>query len=128
MLKRMTIAATICSRKKRADEGLIPAQDRYEGAHIQSTADRAAAAGVPFYILSGKLGLIEGRTAIPLYDYLLTEDAVPALVERITAQLHEADITAIDFYTEHNPNWLPYESALNQAAAAAGCTISVHQI
>jgi len=69
----MKIAATICSRSKRSDASLLPARDRYTGEHVQRTATIADEFKTPFYILSGKYGLIEANTEIPTYDYYLEQ-------------------------------------------------------
>lgn len=95
---------------------LLPAEERYTGDHISKGKDFAAAEGAPFYILSGKYGLIPGTQKIPYYDYYLEEDAVNDLVEKVIKQMQKEEISEIDFYMENKDSWGPYVETINRAS------------
>lgn len=124
----MKIVATICSRKKDPNTDLLSARLRYLGEHVGRVSAIAADTNTPFYILSGKYGLISADEKIPDYDYLLTEDAVEELSEMIAQQIREAGITEIAFYSESNPNWKPYEKAAQQGAQRGDAELVMHQL
>lgn len=121
----MLIIATICSRKKKDDVALVAAQERYLGLHINSTRTIAENAKLPFFILSGKYGLIRGEELIPDYDYLLSDDAVSQLSLTVADQLRAVGATSIEFYTEGNPNWKAYERTVEEAAKQAGVRLQI---
>lgn len=124
----MEIVATICSRKKREDAGLLPAKERYTGEHIAAVDRIAQDAGKPLYILSGLLGLLRGDEGVELYDYLLTVEMVQPLSVRIATRLRSEGITGIDFYTQSGEKWRPYESAMRLGAEASGVPLRVHSL
>ena len=68
-----------CSQRKRCDNGLIPAIERYDGPlyrvlrkFFRSVAPRKRL--VETYILSAQFGLIAGYTPIPYYDRRMTPE------------------------------------------------------
>lgn len=124
----MKIICTICSRVKREDEGLLPARIRYAAPHIVAVEGVAEKQNVPFYVLSGKYGVISGDTEIPNYDYYLEAGAAEDLSKTIAEQLKAAGITEIDFYTEQKPTWAPYESAITKGAELAKATLHIHPL
>lgn len=124
----MKVVATICSRKKDDSENLLPAQDRYLGAHIQKVKHIAIEQGAPFYILSGLYGFMPADMLIPSYDYLLVDSAVDPLVAIVADQMKADGITEVVFYTEDNPNWQPYHRAVESGAKSAGALFSIHHL
>ena len=120
----MKILSTICSRVKRNDEGLLPAKLRYLGDHVPFSEKMAAQLSVPFYIMSGKLGLISGDEPIPDYDYYLEMDKAAELAPTIEGQIKAAGITEIDYYTKDGEKWKPYGLALQTAADACGVKLN----
>lgn len=128
MLMSMKVVATICSRKKREDEALLPAYERYLGSHIKVAKQFADEQGVPFYILSGLYGFIPADMLIPTYDYLLVDSAVDGLAGIVSDQMKADGITEIDFYTEDNPNWQPYHRTVTRGAESAGARIEMHHL
>lgn len=124
----MKIVCTICSKRKREDTGLLPARLRYTAPHIAATEKIAKENGEPFYILSGKYGVISGDTNIPNYDYYLEMNAVEPLSKVIAEQLEAERITEVDFYTEQKPTWAPYEKAITEGASLAGALLHVHPL
>lgn len=124
----MEIVATICSRKKREDAGLLPARERYAGEHIPVVGRIAHEAGKPLYILSGLFGLLHGDEGVELYDYLLPVEMVQPLSIRIATRLRAEGVTGIDFYTQSGDKWRPYESAMRLGAEASGARLRVHSL
>lgn len=124
----MKVIATICSRHKKEGMELLPAHDRYIGEHIWKVAAIAVEAGIPFYILSGKYGLISAETEIPNYDYYLEREQIDSLAEIIKAQIIEAGITEIDFYSEEKESWAPYIEAMRKGTKLAGVPLKIHQL
>lgn len=114
---------TICSRSKREDAGLLPARERYTAPHISAAGEIAKKAGLPFFILSGKYGLLGAEEEIPNYDYYLEPSAVGPLAATIGEQLKKHGITELDFYMEQKPTWAPYYEALTQGAKLAGVSV-----
>ena len=120
----MKIICTICSRAKREDAELLPAEERYTATHIKTVKEIAQKDGVPFYILSGKYGLISSQTKIPYYDYYLENSAVDELSERVSKQIQEVGITEINFYGEEKDSWLPYKNALEKGVKSSGIILN----
>ncbi|HEV7121584.1 MAG TPA: hypothetical protein VGN56_02005 [Candidatus Paceibacterota bacterium] len=123
----MKAVATICSRHKRRDAALLPAQDRYAGEHVKKAGAIADSSKFPFYILSGKYGIISADTEIPDYDYYLEQEHVAALTKIVGSQLMEAGITELDFYIEDKASWAPYIAAMQEAAASTGVALNVRR-
>jgi hypothetical protein len=124
----MKIAATICSRQKDENPELLPARERYTGEHIQKTETIAEESGLPFFILSGKYGLLPGEEEIPNYDYYLANEAIDALLKVVEGQLKKFNISEINFYTEGKESWIPYEFVLNKAANLTGVLLISHRL
>ena len=122
----MKVIATICSRRKDTDPQLLPARKRYLGEHIEKVSTIAYNSCIPFYILSGKLGLISAELAISDYDYYLEMTEVDSLSEKIKAQLAEADISEIDFYVEEKESWTPYIKAMRKGASLATISLNIN--
>ena len=119
----MKILCTICSKHKSGVAGFLPARLRYTSPRIQTIEKLAIASDLPFFILSGKYGLILEDEMIPDYDYCLKVSTVASLVPTIAKQIRAHHITEINFYTEAKPSWAPYESAIKQGAELAGATL-----
>lgn len=124
----MKVVATICSRKKSDAEHLLPAHERYLGAHIEKVKHIAIEQDAPFYILSGLYGFMPADTLIPTYDYLLIDSAVDPLVAIVADQMRADGISEVVFYTENNPNWQPYHKAVESGAQSAGALFSMHHL
>lgn len=121
----MKIIATICSRRKLEDGGLLPAYKRYTGDHIKVVYDIARKSGGHFYILSGKFGLIAADTEIPYYDYYLEDSKVEELSEIVAEQFREHGVKEVDFYAKHKDSWTSYLKALQLASKMAGTALRV---
>ena len=107
---------------------LLPASQRYIGEHIAKTEKIAKESALPFFILSGKYGLLPAGEKIQNYDYYLEMDAVDDLAKVVEAQLKEFDISEIAFYTEGKESWIPYETVLKKATDLAEVVFTNHQL
>lgn len=121
----MKVVATICSRKKKEDEQLLPAHERYLGEHVEKVRLLSIEEDAPFFILSGFYGFIPAETLIPTYDYLLLDSAVDELAIKVAEQMRDAGVSEVVLYTEDNPNWQPYHRALQEGAQRAGASSSL---
>lgn len=117
------IVCTVCSKDKDLRPGLIPARQRYLGSQIAHVAKIGHDSGLPFYILSGKLGPISADELIGLYDYLLEETEVDALAGKIIRRLELEKITKVIFFYKSKPGWRPYAEAMRRAAYATDTTL-----
>ena len=106
----------------------MPAEDRYTGEHIAQVKLIARESKNPFYILSGKYGLIFASDKVPYYDYYLEDSAVEALIEKVFRKIQNENITEIEFYSEDKPTWAPYKKVIEDAAKQAGISLSVRQL
>ena len=104
----------------------MPARLRYIAPHIKLTEKIASDAGLPFFILSGKYGLIRGDQEIPNYDYYLEESAVEDLIKLVTKQIRDNNTTEIDFYTKQKQTWAPYQNAIQKSSDFAGVLLNIH--
>lgn len=119
------IVCSICSRQKSQEAGVLPARQRYLGTHVAAVGLEAQKQGLPFFILSGRFGLVPADEPIPDYDYLLAREAVPELAHRISGQLVRHGVQGIHFYTKDKPNWSPYLEALQKATGRSGVSLVV---
>lgn len=83
-----------CSRRKRADQDLLPAIDRYNGPQFQvlrkfGREHPAEAQAIDVYILSAKFGLIPGNKPIPNYDYKMTQERAGELHHQVLSSLEQ---------------------------------------
>lgn len=124
----MNIAVTICSKHKDNNPALLPARQRYISEHVKKTEGIAMENGLPFYILSGKHGLISADEPVANYDQYLELDAVGNLVPVVEAQLRAAEVSEVDYYMEDKESWIPYDMTLKKATDLAGVVLRVHQL
>lgn len=122
----MKIICTICSKHKDEIENLLQAQLRYTSAHIKATKKIAEELGLPFFVLSGKYGLIPGDEKIQNYDYYLEKSAIDSLSHTVKKQLQKYNITEINFYTKGEASWIPYEVTLQKGTELAGVILRRH--
>ncbi|NND76616.1 MAG: hypothetical protein HKN39_00335 [Flavobacteriales bacterium] len=95
----MEIFATYCSAHKKEDSGLLPAIERYQSDRIRNIKDLADQKAVPFFILSGKFGLIPAGNPVPFYDHLLINKAVAGHSQKVAQQISEKGINSIRYFT-----------------------------
>ena len=124
----MVIAVTICSKHKDENTELLPARERYISEHIKKTEAIAEETGLPFYILSGKHGLLAAHEPVSNYDQYLELDAVDDLVVIVESQLRKLGVTEVDFYMEDKESWILYAATLKKATDLTGATLRVHQL
>ncbi len=115
----MKIICTICSKHKDESEDLLPARLRYTSSHIKAAEKIAEELKLPFFILSGKYGLISADEKIPNYDYYLEKSAIDSLAHTVKGQLQKYNVTELNFYTEGKSSWIPYELALQKGSELA---------
>jgi hypothetical protein len=122
-----TVYCTGCSARKRPDPGLLPALERYDSVRLREVARLAAADGARLLILSGRFGLLAAGAEIPWYDQRLLADEVPAMSTRVAAQLRDARVAVLVWFTVApavDPGVAPYGEVMRRAAAAAGVSLS----
>jgi len=124
----MKVIVTICSKHKNDEPELLPARERYTGDHIAKTEQIANESDLPFFILSGKYGLLAADEKVSNYDYYLEPEAINDLAKVVEGQLLKFGITEIEFYTKGKESWESYEIALRKATELAGATLVSRQL
>lgn len=127
----MTALCTYCSYSKSLDPELIPAIKRYQSDRIERVHAAASSLKLPFFILSGKFGLLQPQQCIPYYDHLLTADEVPALAELVLRQIAENAVDGFLYFTKplaNNINVLLYYDALAGACRKLSIFFSVVEL
>lgn len=83
--------------------------------------------GVRFYILSGKLGLVQPSQPISYYDHLLKGPEVEQLAARVAEQLREEHLAKITFFVSarRTPQAKPYAETIKRACELTGVNLSV---
>lgn len=117
-LSGMKAFCTYCSASKSQAPGEVPAIKRYFSERILKVQEAASILGFPFFILSGKFGLLAPDDTIPYYDHLLATGEVKSLANLIAKQMLVRNIDGFVFFTKslaHNPNLQPYFDALEKA-------------
>ena len=116
----MKIICTTCSKEKVEESATLPAWKRYVSPRINSIREIAHASNLPFFILSGKMGLIHEDAHITYYDYILTESDVERLVPLVKEQIEKNKITHIIFYSKPKEgDLIPYYTLLERSTADA---------
>lgn len=123
-----TIVCSICSRKKSRVRELIPARERYLGSHIDIAAKAAGTENLPFFILSGKFGLLAAGEVVVNYDYLLINKDVARLANRVAKQLSRMGTREVRFYTKTRPAWQPYLAVMESAASQVGARLLITEL
>ena len=114
----MKIYCTVCSRKKLETDQSVEAVNLYLSENIRNVYEKSMREGIEFRILSGKFGLLRPDEKIRRYDYLLKDDAVNELKEKIKNQMKSQEIDDITFFAENreeHPNWIPYYNSIIRA-------------
>ncbi len=124
----MEIIATICSKSKRDDNGLLPAMARYTGAHIEESFRVARDRGLAFFILSGKYGLISSTSEIPYYDKYLEMKDTRELAKTVKDQILDSKISTVHFFIEEDPRWVPYIETIKEACDLARAQLSIERL
>lgn len=114
----MSALCTYCSKRKSHESGEIPAIRRYKSERIERVYQAARTLTLPFFILSGRFGLVRPEECIPDYDHLLKPDEVPALATRLVEQMDRYGLGGLVYFTEPlvgNVRRVPYHAALSAA-------------
>jgi hypothetical protein len=126
----MKILCTYCSAEKQIVVGNVPAISRYISKRIDRVAEQVDKQKRPFFILSGKYGIIPAAHPIPYYDHLLTQQEVTAHAQKVASQIREYRVTHITFYTrslQQDPNVAAYINCITQAAELAKVDLVVEE-
>ena len=119
----MRVYCTTCCKEKRRDTQPLIARERYMAVRINDTFEKAKADDVPFFILSGKIGIIRDDAKIPFYDVILEQEGVEEMLKKVVFQLKHYKITEIKmfgFLVEKNPTWGPYYDLIERACEEVG--------
>lgn len=111
----LTAAVTICCREKDTAGGGMPAIERYRSKRIEAVRRAAAEAGLSFYILSGRFGLLRPEDHIPYYDYLLPPEEAAGISVGIRKRLRQDGIGRVILFIpnpELDPKSIPYREAV----------------
>ncbi len=125
----MKVIVTICSKNKDNTVGHIPAYLRYKSTRIKQVTKIANEECLPFFILSGKYGLIKYNEPIPFYDYLLLDKEVARISKIVSTQIIDNNISSIDFYAKPKLNdWVTYYEVLGKAAKLSNINLNIHNL
>ena len=119
----MKTYCTYCSAKKDNSSRELPALKRYKSNRITSIYDLAIKSKIPFYILSGKYGILHPEDTIPYYDTLLKPTKIIDHSNTVAKQLKNLGISELIFYLksiQEDPNIKPYIECLKLATEKAG--------
>lgn len=85
------IVITSCSQRKKTNENLLPAIERYDGPHFYLLRKflKQSADDLEIYILSAKFGLLAYKTKIPFYEQKLTKEQSADLSVIALAQINQ---------------------------------------
>jgi len=80
-----------CSQRKRTDDGLLPAIERYDGVNFRvlqkAKREKYLPENLDVLIISAKYGLIEARTPIENYDLKMTKQRAAELQVQVSKDL-----------------------------------------
>ncbi|MBN1873373.1 MAG: prolyl oligopeptidase family serine peptidase [Anaerolineae bacterium] len=123
---------SLCSARKREDEGELPAIERYTAPRVNDVYHWARRDRAEFRIFSGKFGLLQAGDPIPWYDHRLQAEDVSAMATQVAEQLKTQGIHKLVVYTavtEKHPAELIYLGCLQVAAGMAkDVTLEHHEI
>lgn len=120
----MVAFCTYCSKLKSLKRSKIPAICRYRSPRIERVYQAACGLRMPFFILSGRYGLLRPERCISLYDHLLKRDEVPAMAELVGRQIDEFVISGFVYFTRplaSDDNVVPYHDVLVSACRSSSC-------
>ena len=122
-----TALATTCSAEKSLAPGPLPATERYGHPRIAAAAGSARRRGLPFFVVSGRFGLLGPDDRIPWYDHALEGTEVDELARSVALSLEAAGVQRLEAWLEprDTPGWGPYHDLLELAAHAAGVELVV---
>ncbi len=123
-----TAYCTYCSKQKSEEDGEIPAIQRYTSQRIAQVSLKAMMDGVPFFILSGKYGFISQEQPLPYYDHLLQKEEVSRMAAKAAAQLKEAGLETITYYSndpEKDESILSYQAVIEKTCQLVGIKLVI---
>jgi len=111
--------------KKREDEALLPAKQRYQSERVKYVVSESERLDVPLLFLSGKYGILDANDPIPWYDKALTEKEVDDFIPRVVEQLRDRDVTEMTLFARPRTTrgWGPYYAVIETACEELNITI-----
>jgi hypothetical protein len=121
------VVCTTCSASKDPSPGPVPARVRYRSPRIDAVGLAAAKRGLPFVILSGKLGLVAAQEGVEPYDQALRAEDVADIAGRASETLKHWGTSRVTAHLRpaETPGWAPYHSALAEACRLANVDLTV---
>jgi len=119
---------TYCSKQKTTAEGEVPAIQRYQSQRIAQVNLKATIDGCPFFILSGKYGIIPSDYPLPYYDHLLTPEEVDAMSNQVGSQIKTFGIAEIHYFSndpKQDSTLQPYASVIEKSCRMAGIKLTI---
>lgn len=102
---------------------------RYIATRVKRVMKIAKKANLPFFILSGKYGLIKYDQPIPYYDHLLQNKEINKIVRIVSKQIIDNNIDCIDFYAKpKSHDWIAYYEVLEKAANLSKINMNIHHL
>ena len=114
---------TTCCKNKLLNSEEIPAIKRYISTRINTIHKTSLNEKVPFFILSGKHGLLSPLDNIKWYDKILNEDEVTSMVKIVAEQINKLSVSSIIFFT--NKKWTTYNEVIKQASLINNLKIEI---
>ncbi|MDB5260005.1 MAG: hypothetical protein JWN37_236 [Candidatus Nomurabacteria bacterium] len=125
----MKAICTICSEQKLKNTESLPIWKKYQSLRILEVRNIANSLLMPFFLISGKFGLINEDEQIGYYDHMLVEHEAPALAKLLKLQIKENNITELHFYAKpRDQSWAPYYDALEQACKESNLPYFIHPV
>ena len=124
----MKVICTYCSESKNKLLVKSPAIQIYKSLRISAIYKIANDLGVPFFILSGKHGLLKADELIYNYDYLLRPEKVNDHALKVAEQLKIKKIKNLIFFTKSisiDLNIKPYLDCIKKATSEAKVVIEL---
>ena len=124
----MLIFCTYCSAEKNRTDTPIAAIDLYKSTRIEAVHQMALHANRPFFIFSGKHGLIAPDQSIAWYDHLLRKESISKHAQFLAKQIQSLNISAIHFFSnlpENDPHLHTYIDCITTACKSCNIPIQV---
>ncbi len=128
--KRISCFCTICSKEKNLSSELLPAIHRYENERIKFVFKKSLDKKIPFFILSGKYGLLNPYTEIPYYDQRLLMEDIDNILKLVNSQVIEFGINEMTFWANDREKfgWEPYYQVIERTCKKNQIDLSVEII
>ncbi len=123
------ILATYCTGQKNNNiTSQVPACKLYRSDRIDAVSNAAGNLDLPFYILSGKYGLIHSDEKIDFYDHMLSDEEVEKHANLIASQIKDNGISSILYFinsSKIDPLNKAYINCMKQAASITNISLTI---